>query len=173
MTNFYHTKYRIGDRINILGYGDEIFVIYAVYHDYYIDAETEYFETYYDCYREKDGEYYYAEEADITLVERPEKRDFDEIRKQQEKANQSIKENVMRALRDAFLEPERLEAAGDESINKNEKIDELLTELSDVMTLISMFGEHEDDEKRDRKYALRKCEIEAELINLIEEGKGR
>lgn len=49
-----------------------------------------------------------------------------------------------------------------------ENIDDLLTELNDVMTLIEMFGEHEDKEKRDRRYILRKNEIEAKLIELTQ-----
>src|SRR5690606_27542167 len=54
---------------------------------------------------------------------------------------------------------------------KSDKIDELLAELSDVMTLIEMFGEHEDDIKKDRKYALMAKEIKAKLIELTEGGK--
>lgn len=47
-----------------------------------------------------------------------------------------------------------------------ETIDELLSELSDVMALIEAFGEHEDEERRDRRYVLRKAEIIAKLKDI-------
>lgn len=51
----------------------------------------------------------------------------------------------------------------DKTEDSDESIDDLLDEMNDISNLIKMFGEHEDDKKRDRKYSLRKNEIIAKL----------
>lgn len=56
--------------------------------------------------------------------------------------------------------------AENKALDKSERIDELLTHLNDVNGLIAMFGEHEDEDRRDRRYVLMKAEIEAELLEL-------
>lgn len=42
-------------------------------------------------------------------------------------------------------------------------IDDLLADLSDALAMQELFGEHEDHEKKDRKYSLRVCELKAKL----------
>lgn len=51
---------------------------------------------------------------------------------------------------------------------KAESTDGLLDELSDALSMQANFGDHEDDEKRDRKYAIRVCEIKEKLRDLTE-----
>lgn len=54
----------------------------------------------------------------------------------------------------------------EDAVDNSAEIDELLAELSDVSGLINMFGEHEDDARRDRRYALRKAEIVAKIKDI-------
>lgn len=175
------TKYDVGDRIKIAGYDGMTFEIFAVYLDYYRDSKTEYIDGYYDCYCEQDGEYYYAEDDDITLIERPKNVDYKRIVERQKETNNKLNKAVNDALTpfpneqkpldiynkypDHFLwYDDNLENNKDEGKVKGEEIDELLTELSDINELIRNFGESE-------YYAERKRKVKDRLRELAEKGQ--
>ena len=134
-------KYNVGDRVHIEGYGVKEFEITSVHLNYERNSEQEFYDLHYECFSYEDSEYYFADETDIS----------------------PISEGGGIAL-----VPRTKAVAEDEGEDISEQIDELLTELNDVMALIEMFGEHEDEEKRDRRYILRKNEIEAKLIELTQ-----
>lgn len=165
-------KANIGDIVRIDGYESEEFEVYAVNYEYYRDAITEFFEIYYDCYSLYDGDYHFADQYDIDIIKSPQNVDFKRIRDKQADVERSMDEWAKEMIKEAFGDPPEIkkegEAGGVREKSKAEIIDELLTELNDVITLIKMFGEHEDEEKKDRKYVLRKCEIEAKLREMAE-----
>lgn len=190
MTHKGQPKFKLGDRIAIAGLPYKSFEIFAVHLDYYMDADNEYYDGYYDCYCEQDGEYYYAEDEDITLISRPDKVDYDKIKRKSEKAWDGVnadiqkemdREEVSDNLRNIFIDiSDALNEAIDKEeellrrnreLTKQERIDLLLDELNDVDELIRMFGDHEDDDKQDRRYVLRRAEIYAKLQELTGGGK--
>lgn len=156
----------IGDIVRIAGYGHYTFEVYAVHADYYRDAETEYIDVYYDCYCEQDGQYYYAEDVDITLYKRPKHVNLRRLSDKQAEVEDKLNNAVLGELVSVFDNKVDDGAVAEKKANKNEQIDELLAELYDVNALIKAFGKHEDDERKDRRYELRKAEIEAKLIEL-------
>lgn len=156
----------IGDIVRIAGYGHYTFEVYAVHADYYRDAETEYIDVYYDCYCEQDGQYYYAEDVDITLYKRPKHVNLRRLSDKQAEVEDKLNNAVLGELVSVFDNKVDDGVAAEKKANKNEQIDELLAELYDVNVLIEAFGKHEDDERKDRRYEMRKAEIEAKLIEL-------
>lgn len=175
-------KATIGDMINIKGYGSTTFQVFSVMHEIYVDAEVSYEEIYYDCYCDKDNQYYYADDEDVTVVSRPDDVDYDKLKEYTSKVNEDwtsvsgmmdeiakIEKKVEEEFNDVRNHFEK-ESNEHKTKNKREKIDDLLVDLYDVNSLIRNFGEHEDDEKRDRKYVLKKNEIEAKLKEITEEG---
>lgn len=158
----------IGDIVRIAGYGHYTFEVYAVHADYYRDAETEYIDVYYDCYCEQDGQYYYAEDVDITLYKRPKHVNLRRLSDKQAEVEDKLNNAVLGELVSVFdVRVDDGVVAEKKVDNKYEQIDELLEELYDVNVLIKTFGKHEDDERKDRRYELRKAEIEAKLIELM------
>lgn len=156
----------IGDIVRIAGYGHYTFEVYAVHADYYRDAETEYIDVYYDCYCEQDGQYYYAEDEDITLYKRPKHVNLRRLSDKQAEVEDKLNNAVLGELVNVFDVKVDDGVVADKKADKYEQIDELLAELYDVNVLIKTFGKHEDDERKDRRYELRKAEIEAKLTEL-------
>ena len=179
----------IGDIVNIKGYGNRTFEVLSIMHEIYVDADVSYDEVYYDCYSYSDGDYYFADDEDITVVSRPEQVDFERLSEHSknmdekwsnvsemvdgmsemldQKINQAAKE-----LGEAFNDVHKRDTNKRKSKSKKERIDDLLIELYDVNQLIKNFGEHEDDDRKDRKYSLRKNEIEAKLKEIVDEERG-
>jgi len=139
-------KYNVGDRVHIEGYGVKEFEITSIHLNYERNSEQEFYDLHYECFSYEDSEYYFADETDISP------------------ANEGGGGAAVAVADKPSSHADK--PAEIDSANISEQIDELLAELSDVMTLIEMFGEHEDEEKRDRRYILRKNEIEAKLIEL-------
>jgi len=195
-------KYDIGDVVTIDGYGADKYEIFSVNADYEKDATEEYCDIYYECYHAINGELIIAYEKDVTLFGRPEKVDYERITYLYERANDIDLEGLITHISSFSMttsapeskepEKERKDDAAkiDETLTELQdiqtiinllgdhgddaaKIDELLTELQDVQTLINLFGDHEDEEKRDYRYIQRKTEIEAQLRALSEKKGGR
>lgn len=162
----FEAKYKIGDQVTIKGYGAEHFVIYSIESTYYKDCYSEGVAMMYDCSSLLTGEPMYADEIDIELKYRPPEVDYDEIAMYQENAETLMTEMAQEAINQAWGGEITESKPMDNSEDKRVKIDELLDELQDVDTLIAMFGEHEDEDRRDRRYVLMKAEIEAELLEL-------
>src|SRR5690625_3952787 len=148
-------------------------------HEIYVYADVSYDEVYYDCYSSSDGKYYYADDEDITVVSRPDDVDYERLSKHLKNMNKywgnAVDMNeVEEILREVIVDTHK---PGNESKNRRksksrrEQIDDLLIELYDVNQLIKNFGEHEDDDRKDRKYILRKNELEAKLKEIVEEGE--
>ena len=156
----------IGDIVRIAGYGHYTFEVYAVHADYYRDAETEYIDVYYDCYCEQDGQYYYAEDVDITLYKRPKHVNLRRLSDKQAEVEDKLNNAVLGELVSVFDVKVDDDVVAEKKADKDEQIDELLDELYDVNVLIKSFGKHEDEERKDRRYELRKAEIEAKLTEL-------
>ena len=120
----------VGDIVTIDGYDGLTFEIISATSVYFKDRESEYTTIDYETLCREHGRNYFAEEGDVTLIEK------------QTKGGAAQRED------------------------NAETVDELLAELSDVSAMIDMFGEHEDDVRRDRRYALRKAEIIAKLKDI-------
>jgi len=140
-------KYNVGDRVHIEGYGGKEFEITSIHLNYERNSEQEFYDLHYECFSYEDSEYYFADETDISPIS---------------EGGGGAAVAVADKPSSHDDKPAEIDSA-----NISEQIDELLAELSDVMTLIEMFGEHEDEGKRDRRYILRKNEIEAKLIELM------
>ena len=128
----------IGDIVSVLGYGIRTFEVYAYTYEHYIDAENEYTDLIYEVTCTQTLESIFAGQEDISIV----------VRKGAQPVGKII----------PLGQPKEVE--------KEPSVDDLLDELSDTLAMIERFGEHEDDEKRDRKYALKACEIKAKLREL-------
>lgn len=123
----------INDIITVDGYGIRTFRVNSFSFEHYVDAEFEFSEIWYDIVCIDTGEELLASNEEVTVVLR---------------AEESI----------GYKPPEikEKEPAGP-------GIDELLDELRDALELVEIFGEHEDEEKEDRKYALKVAEVKAKL----------
>jgi len=168
-------KYDIGDVVTIDGYGADKYEIFSVNADYEKDATEEYCDIYYECYHAISGELIIAYEKDVTLFGRPEKVDYERITYLYERANGIDLEELVTHISSFSIPASVPEPKEPEKERKDAttKIDELLTELQDVQTLIDLFGDHEDEDKRDYRYIQRKTEIEAQLRTLSEKKGGR
>ena len=181
----------IGDIVNIKGYGNWTFEVFSIMHEIYVDADVSYDEVYYDCYSYSDGDYYFADDEDITVVLRPEQVDYERLSEHSknmdekwssvsdmvdgmsemldQKINQAAQE--LEELGEAFNDVHKSDTNKHNRKSKKDRIDDLLIELYDVNQLIKNFGDHEDEDRKDRKYILRKNEIEAKLKEIVEEGR--
>jgi len=168
-------KYDIGDVVTVDGYGADKYEIFSVNADYEKDAAEEYCDIYYECYHAISGELIIAYEKDVTLFGRPEKVDYERITYLYERANDIDLEGLITHISSFSMSTRVPEPKEQEKERKDDaaKIDELLTELQDVQTLIDLFGDHEDEDKRDYRYIQRKTEIEAQLRTLSEKKGGR
>src|SRR5690625_3002150 len=162
----------IGDIVNIKGYGNWTFEVFSIMHEIYVDADVSYDEVYYDCYSYSDGDYYFADDEDITVVLRPEQVDFrrlsEHLRNMDEKwssvsdmvdgmsemldqkINQAAKE-----LGEAFNDVRKRDTNKRKSKSKTARIDDHLIELYDVNQLIQYFGDDYYEDSKDRKYIIR------------------
>jgi len=129
----------IGDIVRVEGYGLRTFEVVAYSYERYIDAENDVDDIWYDVACTQTTDLILAGQEDITVL----------IRKGASPIGQLT----------PTIEEEPPE-------DDSPTIDDLLEELSDTLALIERFGEHEDDERRDRKYSLRACEIKAKLKEL-------
>lgn len=127
----------VGDIVKIDGYLDRLFEVISVEKVHYKDRETEYAYTEYETLGITDRRNYLTNDEDISLHK---------------------KKGIATEL--------TLDISKYVKVDKSARIDELLTQLNDVNALIKNFGEHEDDERKDRRYVLMKAEIEAELLEL-------
>lgn len=133
----------IDDIVKIDGYGNKLYRIDSVNYEFYRDSESEYDEIFYEATRVTTLEHVLAENEDITLISRS------------ENADKYLRMNIAKPKPRAPLPT----------------VDDLLLDLSDALALQERFGDHEDDEKEDRKYALKVCEIKAQLRERTEAGK--
>lgn len=157
------TNFKLGDVVEIQGYGGELFVIISIEKTYFRDSHVEEITEWYDCASKLTGEPFYAEEMDLTLKHRPNSLDFAELIYLQEQADEKA-QKMGEELMEHLLEEGKIKRASEDVPQDNRvKIDVLLDELNDVETRIRMFGEHEDDERRDRRYSLQRAEIYAKL----------
>src|SRR5699024_6794289 len=129
----------------------------------------------YECYHAFSGELTIAYEKDVTLFGRPEKVDYERITYLYERANDNDLEGLITHISSFSIPASVPEPKKPKKERKDDatKIDELLTELQDVQTLIDLFGDHEGEEKRDYRYIQRKTEIESQLRTLSEKKGGR
>lgn len=63
----------VGDIVKIAGYGDMLCEVISISHEKYVDREVEYETVHYETLSRKDGRNYYADQSEITIVERKEK----------------------------------------------------------------------------------------------------
>lgn len=162
----------IGDLVTSKGYEGQLFQIHAYTHEIYHDLNFAEEAIIYDAVDVRTNVYAVLFQEDITIIcEADDAAEYVEknINKYEGSAATwmelpSIVTNVQYTSEPREVDDDVIKRA------KSDKVDELLAELSDVMTLIEMFGEHEDDEKKDRKYTLRANEIKAKLIELTAEG---
>ena len=133
----------IGDLVSARGHGMRIFEVVAFSHEFHVDVENTSEEIYYDLRCVTTSEYNLADQSDILIIEQANGKPIEYM------------PEVMRVEEDST------------SVNA------LLDELRDAMNLIEIFGEHEDDEKKDRKYALKVDEIKAKLKEAVNENAAR
>lgn len=133
----------IGDLVKVGGYGDKLFRVDSVNYELYRDAEVEHDGIYYEVTDVRNLEHLLADDEDITVVSRS------------EHAKSYLRKNIEKPKPRAPLPT----------------IDELLFDLSDALALVERFGDHEDDSRKDRKYALKVCEIKAQLRDQVEADK--
>lgn len=125
----------IGDLITVKGYGIRTFQVDAFTHEFHYDAETQLEEIYYDVTCVQSFEQLVADQEDIAIVSRA------------ANAPKYLNANIKRPATTAH----------------NPSVDDLLFDLSDALALRERFGDHEDDVRQDRKYALKVCEIKAKI----------
>jgi len=130
----------IGDLVSVREHGMRIFEVIGFSHEYQIDAENVFEEIYYDLMCVSTAGFVMADQSSVNVVESAGGKPVEYLPKMERS------------------EP-RIEA---EPI-----IDDLLDELRDALELREMFGDHEDDEKEDRKIALKVCEVKAKLKERI------
>lgn len=150
---------KIGDLVIVNGYDGRIFQVesYTYQKTYFTEYIDEYYT--YDVVDIATEEYTVAFDEDLYVICRA------------ENVEQFIRDNPQLGMVTVYLEtPPTPTFPLGESKTKTQsdkrKIDELLDELNDYRTLVELFGEHEDDKKRDRKYVLRMSEIIAQLKEL-------
>lgn len=152
----------IGDIILVAGHSFQEFQVESYTHS--LDFEDDYVEEdiTYDAADIESGEYLLAFQEDVTVIVKADKADdyiasksgMSETNNKRPRWTEEIEFTVE-------LKPK-------EVVPKGDKIDGLLDELSDVNAMIELFGDHEDGDKRDRKYALKACEIKAKLRDIVE-----
>src|SRR5690625_126580 len=133
----------VGDLVSVRGHGMRVFKVTAFSHEFHVDAENVSEEIYYDLMCVTTFEYTLADQFDILIIEQANGKPIEYM------------PEVMRVEEDST------------------SVDALLDELRDAMNLIEIFGEHEDDEKKDRKYALKVDEIKAKLKEAVNENAAR
>ena len=158
----------IGDIILVAGYPFQEFQVESFSHN--LDYQKEYVDEdiMYDAADIASGEYLLALQEDITVIVKAEKAD-DYIKGKSGRHSGETPKDWSVILADIdFTGIADGGKSGEATTGptQDDRIDELLDELSDVNGLIELFGEHEDDDLQDRKYVLRKTEIEAKLIEL-------
>ena len=149
----------IGDLVIVNGYNGRIFQVesYTYQKTYFTEYIDEYYT--YDVVDIATEEYTVAFDEDLYVICRA------------KNVEQFIRDNPQLGMVtvQAESQPTPTFPSGESKVktrSDKRKIDELLDELNDYRALVEMFGEHEDDKKRDRKYVLRMCEIIAQLKEL-------
>src|SRR5699024_2346481 len=158
----------IGDIILVAGYPFQEFQVESFSHN--LDYQKEYVDEdiMYDAADIASGEYLLAFQEDITVIVKADKADEYIADKSGRHSGETPKDWAGILADIDFTVIADVTKSGETTAepSRDVRIDELLDELSDVNGLIELFGEHEDDELEDRKYVLRKTEIEAKLIEL-------
>ena len=126
----------IGDLVSVKEQGMRIFEVIGFSHEYQIDAENVFEEIYYDLVCVTTAEFMLADQFSVNVVESAGGKPVDYLPK-----------------------IERSEPR----VEEEPTVDDLLDELRDALELRELFGDHEDDEKKDRKIALKVCEVKAKL----------
>lgn len=130
----------IGDIVKVVEYGERLFRIDAIHYEYYRDTEEEHDGIFYEATGVLSPESLIADDDDITIVSRS------------EYADRYLRMNIAKPQPRAPLPT----------------VDDLLDDLRSAMLIVDIFGDHEDEAKKDRKYALRVCEIKAQLRERVE-----
>lgn len=125
----------IGDIVKVAGYGDNLYRIDSVNYELYRDAEVEHDGIFYETTHVSTLNTLLADDEDITVVSRS------------EHSKKYLRKHIAKPKPRAPLPT----------------VDDLLDDLRSALLVVDIFGDHEDDAKRDRKYALRVCEIKAKL----------
>lgn len=177
----------IGDLVNVDGYADKLAEVISYTHEFRYEPDKIYEDIYYDCVCVDSAEYLLASNEDLTVVCQAQD-SSDYLRIYHSKKDNDItseilgedltEENFQREMERQWSKliieseggtmiPKKTDKGRKKSpsIVRQERIDELLDEMLNVMAVAELVGS-DDEYCRDRI-----SEIEAELERLAKEGK--
>src|SRR5690625_1388720 len=137
-------KIEIGDLVSISGYDDEVFIVIRSLYNVLLRS------TIYECESIDSNNFILAFDYQLNLT------DFDNL-------DDFIKYDANKTQPRSFypdLTKEKVCDAYSEEVDyvkeDADRVDELLIELYDIISMIKNHGEHEDDEKKDKKVCYQK-----------------
>lgn len=158
---------RLGDIIQIKGYGSRKFEVFSVFYSLEVDAVEEFEEIFYDVSEINGEELLMAWQEDIVVLETPHEVDYERLEELSSKMFEDVLEtfDITMGFKSTKVDKvEKEDADVPRNRSKADKIDTLLDELNRFRTLIKLLGEDEGDE--DTYYRDKVDEIKAELAEL-------
>lgn len=158
---------KLGDIINVRGYGHRRFEVFAVNYEASMDAVESFEEVYYDVVSVDLADFIIARQEDVIVVETPNEIDYDKLEDYSAQGYYDIIPSFTIDISEYVDVGKPKESTNKEEVDvprnrsKTDKIDALLDDLNRFKTLIEMMGE--DDEDEDTYYRDRVDEINAEL----------
>lgn len=170
---------KLGDIVQIRGYGERKFEIFTLSYSMDMDAVDLFEDIYYDVAALDVPEYLLACQEDIIVVETPNEVDYDTLEEHSVQNNietysylssiglqgyEMVTGDTDEVDDDNTEEGEIVPKQRKEDEKESDKVDELLTELSDYYTLVGLVGE--DYEDGDGYYKRKIDDVKAELAEL-------
>lgn len=147
-------KIEIGDLVSISGYDDEVFIVIRSLYNVLLRS------TIYECESIDSNKFILAFDYQLNSIDFDNLDDFIKYDANKTQSRSFYPDPTKEKVCDAYSE--EVDYVKEDA----DRVDELLIELYDIISMIKNHGEHEDDEKKDEKYAIRKKEIEEELKEL-------
>lgn len=162
---------RLGDIIQVKGYGSRKFEVFSVFYSLEVDAVEEFEEIFYDVSEIDGEELMMAWQEDIVVLETPHEVDYERLEELSAKMFEDVLESFDISMgfestkRDkAEKEASDMRKKAEEEQVRADRIDYMLTLLSDYTALVELFGE--DYEEGDKYFAKKIDHINAKLAEL-------
>src|SRR5690625_7825266 len=162
---------KLGDIINVRGYGHRRFEIFAVNYEASMDAHESFEEVYYDVISVDLADFMVAWQEDVIVVETPNEIDYDRLEEYSAQDYYDIISSftVFEDVGKQKVSTNKEEVDVPRNRSKSDKIDALMDEVYDYQTTINIVGE--DHEEGDGYYRDKVDGIKAELAAMAGGGK--